>query len=55
MWTPPGPGSVTVQARITYRVTFWANGFTEALPDYVWTSAEATFPTGELSAVNTTN
>lgn len=54
MWTPPGPGSVTVQARITYRVTFWASGFTEALPDYVWSSPAVTFSTGELSAVNTT-
>jgi hypothetical protein len=53
-WTPPGPGSVVVQARITYRVTFWASGYTETLPDYVWTSVPATFRTGELSAVNTT-
>lgn len=52
-WTPPGPGSVVVQARITYRVTFWASGYTETLPDYVWTSLPATFRTGELSAVNT--
>lgn len=52
-WTPPGPGSVVVQARITYRVTFWVSGYTEALPDYVWTSLPATFRTGELSAVNT--
>jgi hypothetical protein len=53
-WTPPGPGSVTVQARITYRISFWANGYTESLPDYVWTSAPTTFRTGELAAVNTT-
>lgn len=53
MWTPPGPGIVTIQARITYNVTFWANGYTEALPDYTWTSTPATFTTGELSAVNT--
>ncbi len=53
MWTPPGPGSVTIQARITYAVTFWANGYTEAQPDYVWTSPVATFDTGELAAVNT--
>lgn len=52
-WTPPGPGSVTVQARITYRVTFWASGYTDPLPDYVWSSPVATFRTGELSAVNT--
>ncbi|MDO8364797.1 MAG: hypothetical protein Q7V88_18040 [Actinomycetota bacterium] len=53
MWTPPGPGTVTIQARITYSVTFWANGYTEPLADYVWTSPPATFATGELSAVNT--
>ena len=53
MWTPPGPGSVTIQARITYSVTFWANAYTEAQPDYVWTSPVATFDTGELAAVNT--
>jgi hypothetical protein len=52
-WTPPGPGSVVVQARITYRVTFWANGYTESLPDYVWSSTAVTFRTGELAAVNT--
>ena len=52
-WTPPGPGSVSVQARITYRVTFWANGYTEALRDYVWTSVAATYRVGELAAVNT--
>lgn len=52
-WTPPGPGSVTVQARLTYRVTFWANGWTEALPDYTWTSLPATFAVGELTVVNT--
>lgn len=53
MWTPPGPGTVTIQARITYNATFWANGYTEALPDYTWVSPAATFATGELSAVNT--
>ena len=53
MWTPPGPGSVTIQARITYHVTFWANAYTESQPDYVWTSAPTTFRTGVLSAVNT--
>ncbi len=55
MWTPPGPGTVTIQARITYDVTFWANGYTETLADYTWTSEPATFATGELSAVNTNN
>ncbi|MEQ1873102.1 MAG: hypothetical protein ABL953_05180 [Ilumatobacteraceae bacterium] len=53
MWTPPGPGTVTIQARITYNATFWANGYTEALPDYTWVSPATTFATGELSAVNT--
>lgn len=53
MWTPPGPGTVTIEARITYHVTFWVTGYTEPLPDYVWTSAPVTFTTGELSAVNT--
>ena len=52
-WTPPGPGSVTIQARVIYHVTFWANGYTEVLADYVWTSAPTTFRTGELAAVNT--
>lgn len=53
MWTPPGPGSVTIQARITYAVTFWANGYTEPMADYVWTSEPVTFVTGELAVVNT--
>jgi hypothetical protein len=52
-WTPPGPGTVTVQARVRYGITFWANGYTEVQPDYVWTSAVTTFSVGELSAVNT--
>lgn len=52
-WTPSGPGTVVVQARVTYRITFWANGWTEQLPDYVWTSAPATFSVGELAVVNT--
>jgi hypothetical protein len=55
LWTPPGPGTVTIQARMTYDVTFWANGYTESLADYTWTSPAATFATGELSAVNTNN
>jgi hypothetical protein len=53
MWTPPGPGSVTVTARIVYDLTFWVSGYTERLDDYVWSSAPATFLTGELRAVNT--
>ena len=52
-WTPPGPGTVEITARITYSVTFWANGFTEPDDDYVWTSEPAFFATGELRAVNT--
>lgn len=52
MWTPPGPGGVTIQARITHSVTLWANGYTEPQPDYVWTSFPVTFSTGELSVVN---
>ena len=52
-WTPPGPGTVEITARITSSITFWANGFTEADDDYVWTSEPATFVTGELRAVNT--
>ena len=52
MWTPPGPGNVTIQARISYTVTLWAGNFTEALDDYVWTSEPATFVTGDLTAVN---
>ena len=52
-WTPPGPGTVRIQARITYRMTFWANAYTESLADYVWTSSPATFRVGELAAVNT--
>ena len=55
MWTPPGPGTVTIQARITYTVTFWANGYTEPQPDYTWTSAPTTYRSGELSTVNTNN
>jgi hypothetical protein len=51
-WTAGGPGTVTVQPRIAYRVTFWANGYTETLPDYVWTGSAVTWRTGELSAVN---
>lgn len=52
-WTPPGPGEVTITARITYSVTFWVNGFTEPDDDYVWTSTPTTYDTGELIAVNT--
>lgn len=52
-WTPPGPGTVTVTARIVYDLTFWVSGYTEQLDDYVWTSEPRTFLTGELRAVNT--
>ena len=54
-WTPPGPGTVTIQALITYTVTLWANNYTEAQPDYAWTSNPVTYDTGELAAVNTNN
>lgn len=53
MWTPPGPGQVTVTARIVYDLTFWVSGWTEPLKEYVWTSEPTTFLTGELRAVNT--
>jgi len=52
-WTPPGPGTVTVTARVTYTVTFWVDGWTEPDEDYVWTSAPTTYRTGDLVAVNT--
>ncbi len=52
-WTPPGPGEVTVTARITYGVTFWASGYTQAEPPYVWSSTPVTFRVGEMNAVNT--
>jgi hypothetical protein len=53
MWTPPGPGRVTITARITYTIQFWADGYTEVQDDYTWTSVATTFDTGELIAVNT--
>jgi hypothetical protein len=53
MWTPPGPGSVTITAQVTYTITFWADGYTAADDDYVWSSAPTTYTTGELNAVNT--
>ncbi len=55
MWTPPGPGTVTIQARITNTVTLWVSGYTEAMPDYTWVGPVTTFRVGELSAVNTNN
>jgi len=51
-WTPPGPGTATIQARITFDVTMRANGFTEDRPDYVWTSEPVTYTVGELTSVN---
>ena len=51
----PGPGTVTIRARITYNVTFWANGYTERLANYTWSSPPATYQSGELSDVNTNN
>lgn len=53
MWTPPGPGTVTIQARVMYDVTLWVNGFSESQPSYSWTGPAATFDTGELAVVNT--
>lgn len=51
-WVPPGKGSVSVTARVTYRVTLWANGFVDELAPYVWSSAPIAFPTVELHSVN---
>ena len=53
VWTPGGPGKVTVTAHVTFAVTFWVSGATEAQPDYVWSSTPETFTVGELRAVNT--
>jgi hypothetical protein len=53
MWTPPGPGTLTITAQITYTITFWANAYTEPDNDYTWTSTPTTYTTGELTAVNT--
>lgn len=53
MWTPPGPGTVTIEARITYDVTLWVNGYHEAQPRYTWTGLPVAFATGELAVVNT--
>lgn len=51
-WTPPGPGEVTITARQTFAVSFWASGAVEPQPDYVWESAPVSFRVGELVAVN---
>jgi hypothetical protein len=51
-WTPPGPGKVTVTARQTFTVTFWANGATQTQPDYTFESEPTTYRVGELVAVN---
>lgn len=53
-WTPPGPGTATLTARVTYTVVFWVDGWTEQLADYVWTSLPVTFGVGELRAVTVT-
>lgn len=53
MWTPPGPGSVTITARITYTITYSVDGFTMPDDDYTWSSLPAVYDTGELIAVNT--
>ena len=44
---------MTVTAHVTFAVTFWVSGATEAQPDYVWSSTPETFTVGELRAVNT--
>lgn len=51
-YTPPGPGTLTVQAVVTFRVMFWANGYSEPAPDYVFSGPVATYRVGELSSVN---
>jgi len=55
MWTPPGPGTVTIQATITYQVTLWVNSYLEPQPSYTLTGPTTTYNTGELTAVNTNN
>jgi hypothetical protein len=52
MWTPPGPGKVTVTATVTFGVTFWVSGAGEPQPDYVWKSPATEFKVGELVVVN---
>jgi hypothetical protein len=51
-YTPPGPGTLAVQALVTFRVTFWANGYREPAPDYVLRGPTAIYRVGELSSVN---
>ena len=51
-YTPSVTGWLTVQARVRYRITFWANGYHEASPDYVLAGPIATYRVGELSSVN---
>ena len=51
-YTPSGPGTLTVQAVVTFRITFWANGYSEPAPDYVFSGPVATYRVGELSSVN---
>jgi hypothetical protein len=53
MWTPPGPGVVTITAHVTYTITFRADGYAEPDDDYVRDSTPTTYVTGELTAVNT--
>ena len=43
---------MTITARQTFAMTFWASGAVESQPDYVWSSAPTTFQVGELVAVN---
>ena len=53
MWTPPGPGTLTITARITYTITFWANGYTQPDTDYTFASTPTSYRTDTLHAVNT--
>jgi hypothetical protein len=52
-WSPPASGSVTIQSTIAYNLTLIANGTTQSLPTYYYTSEPTTLRTGELIAVNT--
>ncbi len=43
---------MTITARQTFAVSFWASGAVEPQPDYVWESPPVSFRVGELVAVN---
>lgn len=51
-YTPPGPGRLTVQARLRYHLTFWASGYREPAADYVLAGPVASYAVGDLSSVN---